>query len=71
AAVTSPSHIVLFGGMAAAGPLIFEPLKKYLEENLLTIYKNKIEILPSGLDGNNAAILGAAALAWNELDKLK
>lgn len=71
ATVTSPSHIVLFGGMAAAGPLIFEPMKKYLEENLLTIYKNKIEILPSGLDGNNAAILGAAALAWNELEKYK
>ncbi len=71
AAVTSPSHIVLFGGMAAAGPLIFEPLRKYLEENLLAIYKNKIEILPSGLDGNNAAILGAAALAWNELEKHK
>lgn len=66
-AVISPAAFVLFGGMANAGKLIFEPVKRYMEANLLPIYQNKIDIIPSGLKGNEAAILGAAALAWNEL----
>jgi glucokinase len=38
-----------------------------MEENLLAIYKGKIELLPSALEGVNAAILGASALAWKEI----
>jgi hypothetical protein len=33
----------------------------------LAIYKNKIKILPSGLPENDAALLGAASIAWDEL----
>jgi glucokinase len=66
-AVISPEAFVLFGGMAKAGDLIFEPIKRHMEANLLPIYQNKIDIIPSALKGNEAAILGAAALAWNEL----
>jgi glucokinase len=69
-AVVSPEAYVLFGGMANAGELIFEPVKRHLEANLLAIYQDKIAIVPSGLKGNEAAILGAAALAWNELARL-
>ena len=61
-AITSPEVIFLFGGLANAGDLIFKPVKKYMEENLLKIYKNKIELKPSGLSESDAAILGAAAL---------
>jgi glucokinase len=64
---TSPEAIILFGGLAAAGDLIFNPTKKYLESNLLGIFKNKVRLLPSGLTKGNTAILGAAALIWNEL----
>jgi glucokinase len=64
---TSPEAIFLFGGLAAAGDLILKPTKKYLEENLLNIYKNKIQVLPSALVRGSAAILGAAALILNEL----
>ncbi|KAA5532441.1 ROK family protein [Taibaiella lutea] len=63
-AYTSPQAIILFGGLAKAGDFILEPTKKYMEENLLSIYKNKIDIIPSGLSERDAAILGAAALAW-------
>lgn len=66
---TSPSHIFLFGGVAKAGDILIEPTKKAMEENLLTIYKNKIKIQQSGLLDKNAAILGASALVWNELNK--
>lgn len=63
-AYTSPEAIILFGGLAKAGDYILKPTKKYMEENLLAIYKNKIDIIPSGLSERDAAILGAAALAW-------
>ncbi|GBL34915.1 glucokinase [Filimonas sp.] len=64
-AITSPEAIILFGGLAQAGPYIFQPTRKYMEENLLIIYKNKIKLLPSELKESDVAILGAAALVWN------
>ena len=63
---TSPEAIFLFGGLALAGEFIFEPTKRYMEENMLNIYKNKVKLLPSGLR-ENAAVLGASALVWKEL----
>jgi glucokinase len=68
-AVTSPEAIILFGGLALAGDFILRPTKKYLEEYLLNIFKNKVRVIPSGIAEGNAAILGAAALIWNELKK--
>ncbi len=67
----SPEAIILFGGLAAAGDLIFKPTQKYLEENLLNIFKGKVKLIPSALTKGNTAVLGASALIWNELDKLK
>jgi|GEM_PF-5427495 len=61
--------IILFGGLALAGDLIFAPTKKYMEESMLNIFKNKVKLLPSALPGGNAAVLGAAALIWNELKR--
>lgn len=66
---TSPQAIILFGGLAKAGGLILEPTKKYMEEYMLNIFKDKVQLLPSGLENGNAAILGSAALIWNEIDK--
>ena len=68
---TSPEAIIIFGGLANDGGLILEPTKKYMEEYMLNIFKDKVKILPSGLKNGNAAILGSAALIWNELDKNK
>lgn len=61
-AITSPEAIILFGGLAKAGNYILQPTQKYFEENLLSIYQNKVKILLSQLPEANAAILGAAAL---------
>jgi glucokinase len=66
-AFTTPEAFFLFGGLAYAGDLIFKPTIKSMEENLMPIFKNKIKVLPSGLSGGNAAILGAAALTWEKL----
>ena len=65
-AITSPKMIVLFGGLAQSGDLLIKPTKKYLEKYVLSIFKNKIEIVPSKLNASDAAILGASALAWNK-----
>lgn len=64
-AITSPEKIFLFGGLANAGELIFAPTKKSMEENLLSNFQNKVELKQSGLPENDAAILGAAALVWD------
>ncbi len=66
-AITSPEAIFLFGGLALSGDYILVPTKKYMEENLLKIYQNKVRVELSGLMGKNAAILGAAALIWKEI----
>ena len=31
---------------------------------MLQIFRNKVKILPSGIEGKNAAVLGASALIW-------
>ena len=68
-AYTSPQVIFLFGGLAKAGNLILEPTRRHLEDNLLNIYKGKVKVLISGMEELNAAIMGAGALAWKELEK--
>ncbi|MGE5350847.1 MAG: ROK family protein [Acidobacteriota bacterium] len=66
---TSPEAIILFGGLANSGDLIFEPAKRYMEMYMLNIFKNKVKLLPSALTKGNTAVLGASALIWNELEK--
>ncbi|MCU4165233.1 ROK family protein [Carboxylicivirga caseinilyticus] len=64
----SPEAVFLFGGPTAAGDLIFKPTIKSMEDHLLPIFKNKIKVLPSKLDAGDAAIVGASALVWKELE---
>lgn len=62
ATYTSPEAIIFFGGIAQASDLFFPTLKETLESNVHNLYRNKIQILRSGLPLNDAAILGSAAL---------
>lgn len=66
---TSPEAIFLFGGPTAAGDYIFKPTRESMEAHLLPIFKNKIKVLPSQLKPGDAAIVGASALVYKELDK--
>jgi glucokinase len=66
---SSPEAVFLFGGLAQAGEMLFTPVRKYVDQNVMPIFKGTVSILPSGISENNAAVLGAAALAWNELKK--
>jgi glucokinase len=65
----SPEAVFLFGGPTAAGDYIFKPTKESMEAHLLPIFKNKIKILPSQLKQGDAAIVGASALVYKELEK--
>jgi glucokinase len=67
----SPEAIFLLGGLANSKELIINPTKKYMEENLLPIFRNKVKVLQSSLPENNAGLLGAGALAWNEISLKK
>ncbi len=62
--ITSPEAVFFFGGLAKAGKLLFDPVQWYMEEHMMPVFRGKVKLLPSGLQGKNAAILGAAALVW-------
>jgi glucokinase len=66
---SSPEVVFLFGGLTQAGDLIFDPVRKYVDQYIQPVFKGTVKILPSGIPENNAAVLGAAALAWKELSK--
>lgn len=68
---TNPEAIFLFGGLSLAEDLIFEPTRKYMEQNLLEIYRGKVKLLPSKLNTQNAAVLGASALVWADTNNHK
>ncbi len=67
-AIASPEAVFLFGGVANAGSMLFEQVQYYMEKYMLSVFSNKVKLLPSDL-GENAAILGSSALVWAELKK--
>ncbi|MDR1974050.1 MAG: ROK family protein [Bacteroidales bacterium] len=69
ALVTAPSHIIIFGGIMNAGDLLLNPIRESFEEHLMESFRNSIIIQRSALMEDNAAVLGAAALAQHHLMK--
>ncbi|PLW99284.1 MAG: glucokinase [Marinilabiliales bacterium] len=63
----SPEAIFLFGGPVNAGDMLFNPLRDSFEENLMKVFRNKIQILASEIPSGDAAIIGASALVWKEV----
>ena len=61
---SAPEAIVIFGGMAKSKEYFHGALVKSMNDNLMKVWKNKIQILYSSLKESDAAILGASALAW-------
>lgn len=66
--ITSPEAIFLFGGLSKAGKYLFEPTKRNMDDNMLSIFRDKVKLLPSGMICN-AAILGSSSLVWKEVGK--
>lgn len=63
----SPEAIFLTGGLAAAGDLLLKPAERYMKDFMFRAFRGTAKLLPSGLETGKSAILGAAALIWNEL----
>ena len=63
-AFSAPQAIVLFGGLARSKEFLLEPMETAMNENVLNLWKNKVNIVFSELKESDAAILGASALAW-------
>jgi glucokinase len=66
---SSPEAVFLFGGLAQAGDILFNPVRKYVDQTIQPVFRGTVKVLPSGIPESNAAVLGAAALAWNEFSK--
>ena len=63
--ILSPETIVLGGGIAEAGNLLFEPLKEYLQEYEWRTGGNKVEIVKASY-GDMAGSVGAASFAMDK-----
>jgi glucokinase len=58
----NPDRIVIGGGVAKAGPLLFEPIKRAIRERTAAVYHERLAVVPAEL-GNDAGIIGSATLA--------
>lgn len=65
---SSPKAYVLFGGIAQHRGNFASKVKHYMEENMLIIFKDKVEIRTSSLHDHNAAVLGAGSLVFSEFE---
>ena len=63
--ILSPETIVLGGGIAEAGDVLFKPLSEYMEEFEWRIGGNKVEIVKA-LYGDLAGTIGAASFAMDK-----
>ncbi len=61
---SAPEAIILFGGLAKAGNLLFDPIRRSMANNMLFVWKDKVQVIPSELKDADAAVLGASALGW-------
>lgn len=61
----NPSAIIIGGGVAKAGELLFDPLKVSIQNQLAPAFLNELEIIPARFS-NDAGIIGAATLALEE-----
>ncbi|MDR2119468.1 MAG: ROK family protein [Tannerella sp.] len=63
-AFSSPEAIILFGGLARAGDLLMNPIRRSLDKHVLKVFAGKTKLLFSELKESDAAVLGASALGW-------
>ena len=54
-----PEIVVVGGGVAKAGGLIFKPVRKTLKERVMQIYSQRVKVVPAKL-GNDGGLMGCA-----------
>ena len=56
-----PEAFIIGGGVAAAGAVLFDPIRAHLADRLSPYFAERIRVLPAKL-GNRAGVIGAATL---------
>jgi glucokinase len=64
--VFNPELVVLGGGFARAGDLLFEPARRYVREHALTPARDLVRIVPAVL-GVEAGLIGAGLVGFEAL----
>ena len=57
----NPEKVIIGGGVAEAGDLLFEPIRKTVMERAMVVARESVEIVPAEL-GNSAGVIGASML---------
>lgn len=63
----NPEAIIIGGGVAKAGAVLFDPLKENINSQLAPAFSENLQILPAAFS-NDAGLIGAAALSLEEAD---
>jgi len=65
----NPELVIIGGGVARAGDLIFEPLEKAVQKRAFSVSAEVAKIIPVSL-GKDCTVIGAAALVLKEMFKI-
>lgn len=57
----NPEKIIIGGGVADAGDILFKPIRKTIEERAMPIQANSLKVVPAQL-ANTAGVIGASLL---------
>ncbi|MCD6472162.1 ROK family protein [Candidatus Aerophobetes bacterium] len=63
-AILDPGKVIIGGGIARAGEILFSPLRKVVKNNISSESARCVEIIPASLE--NPALIGAALIALEE-----
>lgn len=58
----NPDAIVIGGGIAKAGPLVMDPIRRTIRDRVSPLFHEQLKVVPAEL-GNDAGIIGCAELA--------
>ncbi|MCM8759585.1 MAG: ROK family protein [Candidatus Omnitrophica bacterium] len=61
----NPDRIILAGGIAQAGEILFQTVRKTIQERSMKVLSQTVEVVPAGL-GNDAGIVSGAALVFQQ-----
>lgn len=57
----NPEKVIIGGGVAEAGDLLLEPIRKTIKERAMVVARESVEVVPAEL-GNSAGVIGASML---------
>lgn len=66
----NPEKVVLYGGMTAAGDMLFTPIRETVDELAFDVPAKRCAIVPAAL-GGDSGVIGAAAIAFQRYEEDK